>query len=190
MHVVGGHAQQWKYGARWGRVESGEAAGRRKWHGLRGGAPGREIVCPRCSRLLNAEPQDVKVGDGARRRGRRKHCVRRGARAVFNGVIGVVVAFVNNAGAVGAGGAAAAAAAVARSAVAAAVVAAIKGGVIIVVGFGVAVAVVALGVAVAGAVEIVHTKKTALEVGKSIIQGREGGDCLQPNRVMRATKVI
>jgi hypothetical protein len=30
MHVVGGHAQQWKYGARWGRVESGEVAGKRK----------------------------------------------------------------------------------------------------------------------------------------------------------------
>ena len=65
------------------------------------------FVCPRCSRLLDTELQDVKVGDGARRRGRRYHRVRRGARAVINGVIGVVVAFVNNAGAVGTGGAAA-----------------------------------------------------------------------------------
>jgi hypothetical protein len=137
---------------------------------------------------LDTELQDVKVGDGARRRGRRYHRVRRGARAVINGVIGVVVAFVNNAGAVGTGGAAAAAAAAAaavRSAVAAAVVAAITGGGIVVVGVGVVVAVVALG-----AVEVVHTTKTALEVGKPIAQGREGGDCLQPNRVMRATNDI
>ena len=157
MHVVGGHAQQWKYGARWGRVESGEVAGRRNERGPRSGTPWRVFVCPRCSRLLNAEPQDVKVGDGARRRGRRKHCGRRG----FIGVIGVVVAFVNNAGAVGAGGAAAAS--IATAVAAAATVAAVKNGVVVIVGVGVAVAVVAFGAVVASAVEVVNAAKAALE---------------------------
>jgi hypothetical protein len=39
---------------------------------------------------MNAEPQDVKVGEEARRRGRRKLCGRRG----LIDVIAVVVAFV------------------------------------------------------------------------------------------------
>jgi hypothetical protein len=132
---------------------------------------------------MNAEPHDVKVGEEARRRGRRKHCGRRG----LIDVIAVVVAFVNNAGAVGAGGAAAAS--IATAVAAAATVAAVKNGVVVIVGVGVAVAVVAFGAVVAGAVEVVHTEKTSLEVIKARGQGRQDGD-LQPNRVKRATKGI
>ena len=174
--MVCGHAKRREYGARWWRVESGEVAGRRKEREPRSGTHWRLFACPRCGRLMNAEPQDVKVGEEARRRGRRKHCGRRG----LIDVIAVVVAFVNNAGAVGALGAAASAS-VARGAAGAAVVAAVKGRVIVVVGVDVAVAAVASGAAAAGAVEVVHTAKTALEVRKSLIEGREGGDCLQPN---------